>query len=300
MTESKRKQAQRKRSRAERHSGVLRRRKQDEETPKQGQGSPDAQSSKAKDGGADPKLDDGSKVSSLLETSSKEVKQLLEAADDAAEKIREAAKTDAQVASDDKSGTPNEAMSLISKTNTEVQKVLEAADDAAEKIRAEARGEARQLIEETRRRAESVTGEQMNHVSQMTEQVLGELSAIQEQLVTLRGAFDRAIEKMSVDLGVDQSSVWDTQNGASDEEEESAELRSRLGRRHKAAAASEPDGISEGARLLALQQLMAGVDADVIQERLTKEFGIKDPKPILDWMGIQAEQPEKSKRSKRR
>jgi vacuolar-type H+-ATPase subunit H len=298
MTESKRKQAQRKRSRAERHSGVLRRRKQDEETSKQA--TPEQQSSKAKDGGADPKLDDGSKVSSLLETSSKEVKQLLEAADDAAEKIREAAKTDAQVASGDQSGAPNEAMSLISKTNTEVQKVLEAADDAAEKIREEARGEARQLIEETRRRAESVTGEQMSHVSQMTEQVLGELSAIQEQLVTLRAAFDRAIEKMTADLGVDQSSVWDTQNGAGDEEEESAELRSRLGRRHKTAAAPEPDGISEGARLLALQQLMAGVDADVIQERLTKEFGIKDPKPILDWMGIQAEQPEKPKRSKRR
>lgn len=295
MTESKRKQAQRKRGRAERRSGVLRRRKQDEEASKQEPVKPDPQASDAEQGGA-AKLDDSSKVSSLLETSGKEVKQLLEAADDAAEKIREAAKTDAEVASDDQSGGPNEATSLISKTNTEVQKVLEAADDAAEKIREEARGEARQLIEETRRRAESVTGEQMNHVSQMTEQVLGELSAIQDQLVTLRSAFDQAIQKMSVDLGVEQSSVWDTQNGASDGEEESAELRSRLGRRRKTVSVSEPDGISEGARLLAMQQLTAGVDANVIQERLTKEFGIKDPKPILDWMGIHAETPEKPKK----
>ena len=293
MTESKRKQAQRKRGRAERHSGVLRRRKKDEEATKPAQAKSDPQASDAKQGGADPKLDDTSKVSSLLETSSKEVKQLLEAADDAAEKIREAAKTDAQVTSGGESG---EATSMISKTNTEVQKVLEAADDAAEKIREEARGEARQLIEETRRRAESVTKEQMNNVSQMTEQVLGELSALQDQLETLRSAFDRAIEKMGVDLGVEQSSVWDTQNGAPDGEEESAELRSRLGRRRKTVSASEPDGISEGARLLALQQLMAGVDADVIQERLTKEFGIKDPKPILDWMGIHAETPETPKK----
>jgi vacuolar-type H+-ATPase subunit H len=299
MTESKRKQAQRKRGRAERHSGVLRRRKQDDEASKPAQAKPDPQASAAKQGGADPKLDDTSKVSSLLETSSKEVKQLLEAADDAAEKIREAAKADAQVASDDQSGESGksgEAMSLISKTNTEVQKVLEAADDAAEKIREEARGEARQLIEETRRRAESVTSEQMNNVSQMTEQVLGELSAIQDQLETLRIAFDHAIEKMGVDLGVEQSSVWDTQNGVIEGEEESAELRSRLGRRRKPAPAPEPDGISEGARLLALQQLMAGVDADVIQERLTKEFGIKDPKPILDWMGLHAETPEQPKK----
>jgi vacuolar-type H+-ATPase subunit E/Vma4 len=296
MTESKRKQAQRKRGRAQRHGGVLRRRKQDEEASKPAQAKPDAPASDAKQGGADPKLEDTSKVSSLLETSSKEVKQLLEAADDAAEKIREAAKADAQVASDDQSGSSNEAVSLISKTNTEVQKVLEAADDAAEKIREEARGEARRLIEETRRRAESVTSEQMNNVSQMTEQVLGELSAIQDQLDTLRSAFDRAIEKMSVDLGVEQRSVWDTQNGVGDEEEESAELRSRLGRRRKSAPAPEPDGISEGARLLAMQQLTAGVDANVIQERLTKEFGIKDPKPILDWMGIHAEPAEKPKK----
>jgi vacuolar-type H+-ATPase subunit H len=296
MTESKRKQAQRKRGRAQRHGGVLRRRKQDEEASKPAQAKPDAPASDAKQGGADPKLEDTSKVSSLLETSSKEVKQLLEAADDAAEKIREAAKADAQVASDDQSGSSNEAVSLISKTNTNVQKVLEAADDAAEKIREEARGEARQLIEETRRRAESVTSEQMNNVSQMTEQVLGELSAIQDQLDTLRSAFDRAIEKMSVDLGVEQNSVWDTQNGVGDEEEESAELRSRLGRRRKSAPAPEPDGISEGARLLAMQQLTAGVDANVIQERLTKEFGIKDPKPILDWMGIHTEPAEKPKK----
>jgi vacuolar-type H+-ATPase subunit H len=292
MTESKRKQAQRKKSRAHRRSGVLRRRKPDGEAPKQAQGKPDPQSSNAKKGGADPQVDDSSKVSSLLETSGKEVKQLLEAADDAAEKIREAAKT----ARDDESGKGSEAMPLISKTNKEVQKVLEVAEDAADKIREEARAEARQLIEETRRRAESVTGEQMNHVSQMTEQVLGELSAIQDQLETLRSAFDQAIKKMSTDLGVDQTSVWDNQNGANDEEEESAELRSRLGRRRKPVPAQEPDGISEGARLLALQQLMAGVDADVIQERLTKEFGIKDPKPILEWMGLQAETPEKPKK----
>jgi hypothetical protein len=292
MTESKRKQAQRNRSRAQRRSGVLRRRKPGDEASKQAQGKPDPQSSNSKKGGVDPQLDDSSKVSSLLETSGKEVKQLLEAADDAAEKIREAAKT----ARDDESGKGSEAMPLILKTNQEVQKVLEAAEDAAEKIREEARGEARQLIEETRRRAEGITGEQMNQVSQMTEQVLGELSAIQDQLETLRGAFDQAIQKMSADLGVDQASVWDTQNGANDTEEESAELRNRLGRRRKTVPAQEPDGISEGARLLALQQLMAGVDADVIQERLTNEFGIKDPKPILEWMGLQAETPEKPKK----
>ncbi len=296
MTESKRKQAQWKRSRGERRSGVLRRRKQDEEASKQAQGKPGPQSSNAKKGGADPKPDDSSKVSSLLETSGKGVKQLLEAADDAAEKIREAAKTDAQAARDDESGKGSEAMSLISKTNKEVQKVLEAAEDAADKIREEARGEARQLIEESRRRAEGVTNEQMDRVSQMTEQVLGELSAIQDQLETLRNAFDQSLQTMNADLGGDQSAVWDSRNGALEGDEESAELRARFGHRRKTAPAQEPEGISEGARLLALQQLVAGVDADVIEQRLRNEFGIKNPKPILEWMCLQAETPEKSKK----
>jgi hypothetical protein len=296
MTESKRKQAQRKRSRAERRSGALRRRKQNKEASKQAQGEPDPQSSTAKKGGTDPNLDDSSKVSSLLETSGKEVKQLLEAADDAAEKIREAAKTDAQAARDDESGKGSEAMSLISKTNKEVQKVLGAAEDAAEKIREEARAEARRLIEESRRRAESVTNEQMDRVTEMPEQVLGELSAVQGHLETLRNAFDQSLQTMNADLGGDQTAVWDSRNGAIEGDEESAELRARLGPRRKTVPAQEPDGISEGARLLALQQLMAGVDADVIQERLTNEFGIKDPKPILEWMGLQAGTPEKSKK----
>ena len=118
MTESKRKQAQRKKSRAEGRSGVLRRRKPDGEAPKQAQGKLDPQSSDAKKGAADPQLDDSSKVSSLLETSGKEVKQLLEAADDAAEKIREAAKTNALAGRDDESGTASDAMSSMADATT--------------------------------------------------------------------------------------------------------------------------------------------------------------------------------------
>jgi hypothetical protein len=84
--------------------------------------------------------------------------------------------------------------------------------------------------------------------------------------------------------------VWDTQQNGAPEVEEDSELRKRLGRRRqRKPVQEEPDGISEGARLLALQQLMAGVDADVIEQRLKKEFGIEDPRPILQWMGLQGE-----------
>jgi vacuolar-type H+-ATPase subunit H len=292
LTESKRKEAQRKASRAARRSGVLPRQKQAEEAASQAPRKTDPNSPQAKKG-AEPQLDDSGKVSSLLETTGEEVKQLLEAADDAAEKIREAAKAEESGAGGEKPAEGNEALSLISSTNKEVQEVLEAAEDAAEKIREEARAEARRLIEESRRRVEGVTNEQMDRVSEMTEQVLGELSAVQDHLETLRNAFDQSLQTMNADLGGDQTAVWDSRNGALEGDEESAELRARLGRRRKTVPAKEPEGISEGARLLALQQLMAGVDAEVIEHRLRNEFGIKDPKPILEWMGIRAETHEK-------
>jgi F0F1-type ATP synthase membrane subunit b/b' len=240
------------------------------------------------------RLDDSGKVSSLLETTSAEVKQLLEAADDAAEKIRAAARTEA---ADTSGGSPledDETVAMLGKINTEVRDVLESADTAAEKIRAEARAEARRLIEESRRRAESVTGEQIKRVTEITDQVLEELSGVRDQVGRLQAAFDASLRAMGADLGVVPAEVWETQqNGASEGEQEAAELRGRLGRRQgRKKAAAEPEGISEGARLLALQQHMAGVDAAVIEKRLREQFGIEDPRPVLEWMGLEVGESE--------
>jgi F0F1-type ATP synthase membrane subunit b/b' len=232
------------------------------------------------------------KVSSMLETTSQEVKQLLEAADDAAKQIRQAARTDsgrAEEAGED--AGDDDPSTVIASTNREVRQVLESADEAAEKIRDEAHAEARQFVEDARRRAEEVTTEQIDLVTSMSEQVMGELSAMQGQLVSLRQAYDESIRTMSGRLGGEETQdLWDTQsNGVTDADEES-EVQRRLGRRQRRKEPSrEPDGISEGARLLALQQLMAGVDASVIESRLKKEFGIENPGAILDWMGIHSE-----------
>ena len=307
MTEPDRKQAQRKGRRGRRRAGSAQGRKRDDEVA--AKASPQTEQPAA---GAKPEQPSGSKdaaaakpgnpakeanVSSLLETSGNEVRQLLAAADEAAAKIREAAQADA--APDAESPRRNEAMSLVTRTNTEVQKVLEAAEDAGEKIREEARIEARQLVEETRRQAQSAASEQMDKVSRMTEELLGELGGMQERLQSLRGAFDQAMERMGGELSNAPTEVWDAKNGAGADDEDTAELRRRLGRRRKMVPQQDPEGISEGARLLALQQLQAGVDAEVIEERLSKEFGIKDTKPILDWMGIEGRKlPERRKSEK--
>lgn len=274
--------------------GVLKRgeRRPSEESQASSQRGSGPSQRKQKDGA---KSSGTEKVSSLLETTSKEVKQLLEAADDAAEKIREAAKTETSISGDGESADATEGSSVLASLNKEVKQVLEAADDAAEKIREEAREDARRLIEETRRRAEAVTTEHIDRVAQMSEHLLGELASIDSQVKSLRGAFDQSIKVMGADLGVEDTAVWDTKNGAVEEEQE-GELRQRLGRRRKMVPAREPEGISEGARLLALQQLTAGVAPEVIEERLRKELGVENPKPLLEWMGIDAQASDESSR----
>lgn len=232
-------------------------------------------------------LDESGKVSSLLETTGEDVKQLLKAADDASKSIREAAQTEGPDSAGRSQGAEGDTGSLVGRINREVQEVLETADEAADKIREEARAEARQVIAEARRRAEAVTKRQMDRVSEMTDQVLGELSGIQGQLQRLQGAYDQALKTMDTDLASNESAVWETkQNGEVEPEAESENVRRRLGKRNRQKGAQEPEGISEGARLLALQQMMAGVDPEVIERRLRNEFNVEDPKPILDWMGL--------------
>jgi hypothetical protein len=296
MPESDRKQAARKRARSS-GRGVLRRSRGKSEEDAGTQTQEDA---KAKPAAGSEKDEDGQlQVSSLLETTSEDVKQLLEAADEAAKKIREAAQTDAagsKSAAESADGE-GETGALIKRINTEVKQVLESADEAAEKIREEAHNEARQILEEARRRTEGATAKRMERVSELTEQVLGELSTVHGQLKNLQGAFDSAIAEMGGELAAEPSEVWQTkQNGAVESEEEATELRSRLGKRPRRKPREQPEGVSEGARLLALQQLMAGVEPETIEARLKDEFGIEDPKPILDWMGLHADPKSKPKK----
>ena len=276
--------------------GVLRRRGRH-----QGPDEAEARAGRKPDAKGNGSQGDRKEISPTMDSTtqaSEEVKRLLEAAGDASKQIREAARTNSGAGDSPVEG--NEPAALISKINSEVRTVLEAADEAGEKIREEARADGRRLVEENRRRAESVTGEHILKVTETTERVLAQLATIENQVETLRRAFDQSIKRLGVDLSAESSDVWSTKRNRVEEEEgDNDELRSRLGRRATPKAA-EPEGISEGARLLALQQLNAGVDADVIAKRLTEEFGVKDPKPILQWMGVQTGKPAPAGKPKKR
>jgi hypothetical protein len=252
-----------------------------------------AEPPKGSNGGAKATADGEEKVSSMLKMTGDEVKRLLAAADDAAEKIRQAAEVDSPVQTDAESS--DEIYSLVGKINTEAQRILELANDAAEKIREEARGEAKQLIEDTKLRAEHVTAQRMDRVSEMTDQVLTELAAVKAKLDDLQSAYGQAMKSLNADLDDAAGELATSRNGGRGAEPESAALRRRLGQKDRVKSA-KAEAVSEGARLIALQQLMAGEDREVVASRLKDEFGIANPEDILEDISPQADEPTDPKK----
>ena len=192
---------------------------------------------------------------------------------------------------------------LLSTTVERVQAVLSATDEAAARIREDAQAEADRYLEDARRRAESLTRERMDRIATLTEDLMGQASAVQQQSQALRVAMERATDELNRDLGpadaqassaraaeVTAESEQPGATGAGPEQSPAAEtpkdseghgLRERIGRRRRKGDDSE-EGINEGARVLALQQLMAGADRATVEKALTEDFGIDDPSVILD------------------
>src|SRR5206468_5992740 len=133
------------------------------------------------------------------------------------------------------------------------------------------------------RRIDLLTQYQMDRVNAFARQVAAEASALQEQLETLHRSFDQA------------TAALDTKSATNREEDDGTggehlqkTLRRRLGRQRKVIAPqAELSGeVSEGARLLALQYLIAGEAGEVVEARLRDELGIEDPAALLESMSV--------------
>ena len=243
-----------------------------------------------------PQLSDGEDVPSLLASTREEVQQLLGAADGAARAIREAAQTADRADGDQGSeGSINEVSSLLTERSEKIQQVLESADEAAAKIRAEARAEARQSLEELRRRVELVTHNQIDQVASLTEHVLGEAAVAQHHLESLRDSFEKATEALDTRPVAEKTGKGRPKDHGEqgDAKDPDATRPSRSGRRRSRkiiAPKGEPAGeISEGVRLLVLRQIMAGEDSQAIEAQLKDQFDIDDPASIREWLGGERE-----------
>jgi hypothetical protein len=195
---------------------------------------------------------------------------------------------------------------LLSTTSDKVQEILRTTNEAAEQIRQDARNEARQFteesrkearefIEETRNRAERLTNERMERIAKLTEDLLQQASAVQEQAATLRVALEKATVAINSEIEAKEPKVAGGASQAADkgadedqENEQSSSspeqgLRAMFGRRRRKHVAPQQTGeVSEGIKVLALQQLTAGADRETIETRLREDFGIEDPNSILD------------------
>jgi vacuolar-type H+-ATPase subunit H len=187
-----------------------------------------------------------------------------------------------------KLGERGEISPLLATTSQKVESILKSTNEAAEEIREDARNEARQFLAQARQRAERLTRERMDRIATVTEDLLQQASAVQEQAAALRVALEQATAELSSDLGAGRPGAADRQAASAKTEQEGR--RGVFGRRKRRNLPSRHQGeISEGVRVLALQQLTAGADRETIEARLRADFGIEDPSAILE--SIEAEAP---------
>jgi cell division septum initiation protein DivIVA len=188
-----------------------------------------------------------------------------------------------------KLGERGEISPLLATTSQQVESILKTTNEAAEQIREDARNEARQFLAQARQRAERLTTERMDRIARVTEDLLQQASAVQEQAAALRVALEQATAELSSDLGAGRPGAAEGQ-AAREEKTEQEGRRGVFGRRKRRNLPSRQQGeISEGVRVLALQQLTAGADRETIEARLRADFGIEDPSAILE--SIEAEAP---------
>jgi hypothetical protein len=142
-----------------------------------------------------------------------------------------------------------------------VDAALAEAEEAAGRIRRESEERARRYFEESRKRADEFAGDRMREVSELTDSLVERARQLVRESDQLIAALAEAGRQVTA---------------------------SGRASRQPAAPARDPGdgGVSEGARLLATQMAVAGSGREQIERRLQDEFGIRDPSPILDQIGV--------------
>jgi hypothetical protein len=171
---------------------------------------------------------------------------------------------------------------------SQAEDVVDAAERAAAGIREDAQAWARQYMEESRRRADEIAAQRLQEISALTDRLIARARAVAEQSDDLISALDDARRRLLSSESPEPEpkppaeSVLEPVPPIPEPERPIAPpAEPQLG------PGGELDsGASEGARLLATQMAVAGSTRDEIAGRLREEFGIDDPSPILDEIGL--------------
>lgn len=186
-------------------------------------------------------------------------------------------------------GEPNDEVSMISATRR-INEIIADADRQAGQIIVSAEVEARQYLAKVKAKTDQEAVEYARAMAALSE-------ALIDQAEALRGEADRLLAELGESEGdperesgapLSAAALGDPAADAGAEPGPADAVRAEPAPVDvaPAAPAPEPKGPTEefsaGARLLATQMAVAGSTRGDIHDRLANDFGIKDPKPLLD------------------
>jgi hypothetical protein len=175
-----------------------------------------------------------------------------------------------------------EISELLTSAGGRAQAVLDATEEAAQAILQSV--EARQEVEEEMVRATNASRAQLYRISKVMEDVLAEAGRLQQRTQELAETLKSANDSLANELGANGGPNDANRDGAGPSTDSPAARDSLAARRRRLGNA----GGSEGARLLTLQLVYAGLDREAIEARLKEEFAIESPETIVeDVIGAQ-------------
>jgi vacuolar-type H+-ATPase subunit H len=175
---------------------------------------------------------------------------------------------------------PAEQRDLRAGTSERLEEIVEAAERAAEQVIDEAEEKADRYLEETRAQADREAEERLGALSELTDSLLDQASALRRRAEQLEEALRGARDRLDPEAAEPPVVVAERARGshltavASPEGIATPET--------EPASTSHGLGTPAGARLLATQMAVSGSSRVEIEERLREGFEIDDTKAILD------------------
>lgn len=155
---------------------------------------------------------------------------------------------------------------VLKTTQERVVELLEVTERATGDILDSANSEAERLVRETHSRAERLAEERMDRIATLTEDVMAKASSLDREVDQLRSLMRESVKTLAGDLGIASRSTQATPVFSND-----VVVGSQISGEH-----------SQAVRVLASQLLAAGNSADEVEDRLREEFGIDDPRALID------------------
>ncbi len=182
------------------------------------------------------------------------------------------------------------------RTMAQVQPIIEAAEQAATGILEEAEAQARRQVEEAQERADELADQRAQDMWALTDELINRAEAVKRQADDLLEALEQTRRGVSPSRPApippspeDEAPDAPRTNGTRLEEVEREEVdvervEIEITESHSSRSSSSRPStpLSEGARLLATQMVVAGSSRAEIATRLRDDFGIEDPESMLD------------------